>query len=83
MISFFWLLALTNATKSPNFHEANSLIAAGLGKKRIVFPDKNGDFNHIKQVLEQEFPVFETVEVSYMSKSKQQKHCTPNLRLLQ
>jgi len=51
----FFLLALTDATKSPNFHEANSLIAAGLGKKRIVFPDKNGDFNHIKQLLEQEF----------------------------
>ena len=51
----FFLLALTNATKSPNFNEANSLIAAGLGKKRIVFPDKNGDFNHIKQVLEHKF----------------------------
>lgn len=54
----FFLLAMSNASITPTFQEANALISAGLGKKRLVFPDKNGDFNHFKEVLEQNFPQF-------------------------
>lgn len=52
----FFLLSSPTSSTSPTFHDLGMLIAAGLGKKRVVFDDKHGGFDHIKTVLEKEYP---------------------------
>ena len=42
--------------KTPRPDMLQSLQAAGLGKKKVVFKDKNGDFNHLRNTLEDYFP---------------------------
>lgn len=41
---------------TPSIKEANNLLHAGLGKRRITFSNKQGDFNHLKTTLEKEYP---------------------------
>lgn len=36
--------------------ESQTLALAGLGKKRIAFPDKRGDLNKLRTALEKEYP---------------------------
>ena len=35
---------------------AQTLAVAGLGKKKIVFPDKRGDYSKLRAKLEEEYP---------------------------
>ena len=56
----FFLLASPNAAKTPTLAESNALLQAGMGKKRIVFKDKQGSFAHIKETLVREFPKLKT-----------------------
>ena len=56
----FFLLASPNAEKTPTLAESNALLQAGIGKKRIVFKDKQGSFAHIKETLVREFPNLKT-----------------------
>lgn len=41
---------------TPESAELNMLNEAGLGKKRVVFRDKSGAHNHVKEVLEGYYP---------------------------
>ena len=40
----FCLLAESNQSRTPSLQQLSTLKEAGLGKKRIVFPDKNAGF---------------------------------------
>ncbi|CAB3983110.1 Hypothetical predicted protein [Paramuricea clavata] len=42
--------------KTPSIKEASNLLYGGLGKRRITFSNKQGDFNHLKTTLEKEYP---------------------------
>ena len=52
----FCLLAETNQSRTPSLTRLSAIKEAGLGKKRIVFPDKNAGFAKLKSVLETEYP---------------------------
>lgn len=52
----FLVLASTADDKTPRADVLQSLKAAGLGKVKVVFKDRNGDFNHLKSTLEDHFP---------------------------
>ncbi len=52
----FCLLSGTDQITTPNLRLLSTLKEAGLGKKRIVFPNKNADFSKLKTVLETEYP---------------------------
>lgn len=52
----FCLLAETKQIKTPSLTRLSAIKEAGLGKKRIVFPDKNAGFAKLKSVLETEYP---------------------------
>ena len=56
----FFLLASPNTEKTPTLAETNALLQAGMGRKRVVFKDKQGSFAHIKDMLEREFPKLKT-----------------------
>ena len=56
----FFLLASPMAAKTPTLTESNALLQAGLGKKHIVFKDKQGSFDHVRETLEKEFPKLKT-----------------------
>ena len=56
----FFLLASPMAEKTPTLTECNALLQAGMGKKRIVFKDKQGSFDHVRETLEKEFPKLKT-----------------------
>lgn len=47
-------------TKTPTLTESNALLQAGMGKKHIVFKDKQGSFDHVRETLEREFPKLKT-----------------------
>ena len=38
---------------------------AGLGRQRVVFDDKNGNFLHLKQTLEQHYPLLKSVNGAF------------------
>lgn len=44
-----------NKTRPPSQESLLSLKESGLGRKRVVFPNKNGNFEHLKNVLETEY----------------------------
>ena len=48
----FLCLADKDQKSVPSQDEKRVLKAAGLGEKKIVFPDKNGSFDHVKKTLE-------------------------------
>ena len=50
------MLSSPSTDKTPSVKEASNLLYAGLGKKRITFSNKQGDFNHLKTTLEKEYP---------------------------
>ena len=50
------MLSSPSTDKTPTIKEANSPLYAGLGKRRITFSNKQGDFNHLKTTLEKEYP---------------------------
>ena len=52
----FILLHSPNTNKTPSLAESHTLTLAGLGKKKIVFPDKRGDFLKLRATLEKEYP---------------------------
>ena len=52
----FVLLHSPNTNKTPSLAESHTLALAGLGKKKIVFPDKRGDFMKLRATLEKEYP---------------------------
>ena len=49
-------MAASNQNITPCLQRLSTLKEAGLGKRRIVFPDKNANFAKLKSVLETEFP---------------------------
>lgn len=51
----FCLLSSVDISKTPNFEELSTLKDAGLGKKKVMFSKKEGDFEHLKSTLEKEF----------------------------
>ena len=52
----FILLHSPNTSKTPSLAESHTLALAGMGKKKIVFPDKRGDFTKLRATLEKEYP---------------------------
>eukprot|EP00111_Clytia_hemisphaerica_P014791 TCONS_00043606-protein len=52
----FVCLAGTNSPTTPNAEDLTELNLAGLGKKRVVFTDKNGDHEHVRYILEEHYP---------------------------
>ena len=52
----FCLLSETHQTTTPKLKLLSTLKEAGLGKKRIVFPNKSAEFSKLKEVLETEYP---------------------------
>ena len=54
------MLASPNQHISPSLDELGELREAGLGRRKIVFPSKSGDFNHIRETLEKEFTKLKT-----------------------
>ena len=52
----FVCLSLTNASITPNSREVDLLQKAGLGKKKIIFKNKHGEHDHVKQTLEGYYP---------------------------
>ena len=48
------LLSNTEQDKTPTQESLLALKEAELGRKRVVFPNKNGNFEHFKDVLESE-----------------------------
>ena len=56
----FAVLSSTTADRTPPPAVMQQLQNAGLGKKKIVFKDKNGGFNHLRETLETEFPKLKT-----------------------
>ena len=51
----FCLLSNTEQDKTPSQESLVALKEAELGRKRVVFPNKSGNFEHMKQVLESEY----------------------------
>ena len=51
----FVCLASTNMEETPTSIQLENLRRTGLGWKKIVFKNKNGDHNHIRQTLESYF----------------------------
>ena len=56
----FAVLSSTADDRTPPPGVMQQLQNAGLGKKKIVFKDKNGGFNHLRETLETEFPKLKT-----------------------
>ncbi|CAB4028644.1 E3 ubiquitin- ligase pub2, partial [Paramuricea clavata] len=56
----FVLLSSTTAGRTPTPQIMQQLQSAGLGRKEIVFKDKQGGFDHLRETLEKEFPKLET-----------------------
>ena len=52
----FLVLLSPSDDKTPQVDMIRSLQAASLGKVKVVFKDKNGDFSHLKNTLEEYFP---------------------------
>ena len=58
----FICLADSDQRSLPSREEKRVLKAAGLGEKKIVFPDKNGSFEHVKKTLEDYFEKLRDVD---------------------
>jgi len=52
----FILLASPYQNKTPSMAESQTLVLAGLSKKRIALPDKRRDLNKLRATLEKEYP---------------------------
>ena len=56
----FLVLSSPSDDKTPRADMLQSLQAAGLGKVKVVFKDNNGDFSHLKNTLEEYFPMLKS-----------------------
>ena len=56
----FCLLASPSQDIYPSLDELGELQEAGLGCRKIVFPSKSGDFNHLQETVEKEFTKLKT-----------------------
>ena len=56
----FAVLSSTTDDRTPSPELMQQLQIAGLGKRKIVFKDKNGGFNHLREMLEADFPKLKT-----------------------
>ena len=56
----FVVLSSTTDDKTPNTRMLQSLQAAGLSRKKVVFKDKHGNFSHLRSTLENKFPKLES-----------------------
>ena len=61
----FCVLSGTSENMSPSLQTVCKLKEAGLGRKKITFPDKHGRFSHLKEILEQEFPQLKTQDGAF------------------
>ena len=61
----FCLLANSNQNITPSLKRLSTLKEAGLGKKRIVFPDKQAEFSKLRSVLETEYPKLKTQDGAF------------------
>ena len=48
--------------QTPSRERKRVLKEGGLGEKKVVFNNKNGSFQHLKTVLEQEYPLLKDLE---------------------
>ena len=51
----FCLLSSSDQDKTPSQELLMTLKEADLGRKKVVFPDKNGSFEHLRTILENEY----------------------------
>ena len=58
-------LAMKESSTNPNSEQLINLSLAGLGKKRVVFSDKNGDHNFFQETLEKNFPKLKKLEGAF------------------
>ena len=56
----FFVLSDPEQNKTPSQESLAALKEAGLGRRRVVFPNKNGNFEHFKAVLESEYEKFKS-----------------------
>ena len=56
----FLVLSSPSDDKTPRADMLQSLQTAGLGKVKVVFKDNNGDFSHLKNTLEEYFPMLKS-----------------------
>ena len=56
----FLVLSSPTDDKTPRAECLQALQAAGLGKKKVVFKDKYGNFDHLKSTLEEHFPILKS-----------------------
>lgn len=51
----FCLLSNTEQDKTPSQESLLAMNEAGLGRKKVAFPNRNGNFEDLKGVLESEY----------------------------
>ena len=56
----FLVLSSPSDDKTPRADMLQSLQVPGLGKVKVVFKDKNDDFSHLKNTLEEYFPTLKS-----------------------
>lgn len=61
----FLLLQSPSCAKTSSVSELTSLSLAGLGRKKVVFNNKHGDFGHLRSTLEKEFPKLESLKGAF------------------
>ena len=61
----FCLLTDTEQDKTLSQEALALLKEAELGKKKVVFPNKNGDFQHFKDVLEREYDKLRSQDAAF------------------
>ena len=61
----FCLLSNTEQNKTPSQESLFALKEAELGTKRVVFPNKSGNFEHLKHVLESEYEKLKSQDVAF------------------
>ena len=69
----FAVLSSTADDRTPPPGVMQQLQNAGLGKTKIVFKDKNGGFNHLRETLETEFPKLKTQRGAFELKADRRK----------
>ena len=78
----FCLLARPDQDISPSLDELGELREAGLGRRKIVFPRKTGNFEHLRQTLEKEFEKLKTQDGAFELMRAESGGISRPLRLL-
>ena len=73
----FCLLSKTTDSKVPTFAEMNQLKEAGLGRKKVTFPDKKAGHNEVCKCLEKIYPKLESQAGAFelLKAERGGKHC--------